>query len=128
MAVGIEWLIEAEGCNPQALTEPMVLRSIFASVIADLGLNVLHCFWHAFPAPGGITGFAALTESHLACHTYPEYGMATFNLYCCRERPQWDWESNLSATLSARKVRIIRIERGTAEYAFTANALAEGQR
>ncbi|MER3430342.1 MAG: S-adenosylmethionine decarboxylase [Blastocatellia bacterium] len=127
MAVGVEWLIEAEGCNPQALTEAAVLRSIFAAIIEDLDLRVLHSFWYEFPAPGGVTGFAALTESHLACHTYPEFGIATFNLYCCSERPQWNWESKLTTALSAEIVRISRIERGI-EVRTAANVPAEGDK
>ena len=27
--------------------------------------------WHQFPNTGGITGVSLLTESHLACHTFP---------------------------------------------------------
>lgn len=53
-----------------------------------------------------------LTESHLACHTYPEHGTATFNLYCCRERPEWDWTENLKKLLGAKEVKIERIVRG----------------
>jgi S-adenosylmethionine decarboxylase len=53
-----------------------------------------------------------LTESHLACHTYPEYGTATFNLYCCRSRPEWDWESELRSALSAGSVTVTKLERG----------------
>ncbi|MFN3419408.1 MAG: S-adenosylmethionine decarboxylase family protein [Pyrinomonadaceae bacterium] len=113
MAVGVEWLIEAEGCEPRYLSDERVLKQIFAGVIADLDLHVLHSFWHCFPFPAGITGFAALSESHLACHTYPEHGIATFNLYCCRERPQWNWKEKLTHSLGAQSVRIIKIERGS---------------
>ena len=53
-----------------------------------------------------------LTESHLACHTYPELGVATFNLYCCRNRPRWDWEKKLSDALSASIVTVRVATRG----------------
>ncbi|MCV4783507.1 S-adenosylmethionine decarboxylase, partial [Escherichia coli] len=46
-------------------------------------------------------------------HTYPEHGIATFNLYCCRERPQWNWKEKLTHSLGAQSVRIIKIERGS---------------
>ncbi|HMJ08495.1 MAG TPA: S-adenosylmethionine decarboxylase, partial [Pyrinomonadaceae bacterium] len=46
------------------------------------------------------------------CHTYPEHGTATFNLYCCRTRPEWDWESNLKETLKAANVKVTRVDRG----------------
>ena len=68
--------------------------------------------WHKFDGEGGVTGLIALTESHLACHTYPEYGTATFNLYCCRTRPEWNWEAELKTALGATEVNVQKIERG----------------
>jgi S-adenosylmethionine/arginine decarboxylase-like enzyme len=52
-----------------------------------------------------------LTESHLACHTYPEFGVATFNLYCCRERPSWPWDERLREMLGASAVSVRRVRR-----------------
>ena len=57
----------------------------------------------------------ALTESHLACHTYPEHGIATFNLYCCRTRPEWKWDERLTEMIGATNVNISKIERGSPE-------------
>ncbi|MDQ3064449.1 MAG: S-adenosylmethionine decarboxylase, partial [Acidobacteriota bacterium] len=71
--------------------------------------------WHKFDGAGGVTGLVMLTESHLACHTYPEYRTATFNLYCCRTRPEWNWETNLKKMLGASEVRVTKIERGNTE-------------
>lgn len=112
MIVGTEWLIEAAGCNQDKLREESVLRDVFARIIGDLGLKIIDAVWHKFDGEGGVTGIVALTESHLACHTYPENGVATFNLYCCRTRPEWDWEQNLKKALGAQSVNITRIERG----------------
>lgn len=113
MIVGTEWLIEATGCNAESLRDEAVLRSIFLSIVDDLGLKSIDEIWHKFPGEGGVTGLVALTESHLACHTYPEYGTATFNLYCCKERPEWDWKNILSQLLGAAKVNVTKIERGS---------------
>jgi S-adenosylmethionine decarboxylase len=112
MIVGTEWLIEAAGCNADALRDESVLRSLFDQIMDDLGLRSVGSIWHKFEGEGGITSLIALTESHLACHTYPEHGTATFNLYCCRTRPEWDWEGRLKELLAAREVLIQRIERG----------------
>ena len=112
MIVGTEWLIEATGCDPEQLRDEATFRSVFNNVIADLGLRSIGSVWHKFPGEGGVTGLIALTESHLACHTYPEYGTATFNLYCCRTRPEWDWEENLMTALGAAHVTVTKIERG----------------
>lgn len=113
MIVGTEWLIEAEGCDQNKLRDESALRGVFARIIGDLGLKAIDSVWHKFKGEGGITGMVALTESHLACHTYPEHGIATFNLYCCRTRPEWDWDGNLKAALGAVSVSVVKIERGT---------------
>lgn len=114
MIVGTEWLIEAEDCDADALRDAAVLRGVFARLIADLNLKTVgEPVWHKFPGAGGVTGLIALTESHLACHTYPEYRIATFNLYCCRERAAWNWEANIREMLGAKIVNVQKIERGS---------------
>ena len=112
MIVGTEWLIEAAGCDKALLRNEAAIRAILDQVIADLGLKAVGEVWHKFPGEGGVTGLLALTESHLACHTYPEHQTATFNLYCCRTRPEWDWEANLKTALGASAVNVTKIERG----------------
>ena len=112
MIVGTEWLIEAADCDPEKLRDESVLRAIFERVVAKLDLHVLDSVWHTFPGEGGVTGLAALTESHLACHTYPEHRTATFNLYCCRTRPEWDWKTEMNSALGAGRVSVARVERG----------------
>lgn len=112
MIVGTEWLIEATGCDPASLRDEKILKNILSRVIDDLGLRTVGSVWHKFEGEGGVTGLIALTESHLACHTYPEHGIATFNLYCCRTRPEWDWEANLGPDLGSSQVSITKISRG----------------
>ncbi len=113
MIVGTEWLVEAEGCDAEKLCDAEIFRRVFARIIADLGLKTVGKeIWHQFEGEKGITGLIALTESHLACHTYPEYQTATFNLYCCKNRPEWNWKENLREMLDAENVHIEKINRG----------------
>jgi S-adenosylmethionine decarboxylase len=116
LTVGTEWLIEASGCDPEALRDVGRLRGVFARAVAELGLRVVgEPLWHKFPGEGGATGLAMLTESHLACHTYPEFGVATFNLYCCRERPEWPWGERLREMLGAAEVCVRSVSRAADE-------------
>src|SRR5438132_9881566 len=90
---GTEWLVDALGCATERLRDESLLKDMCAEIIAALDLHVVGAgIWHRFPEPGGITGLYVLTESHLACHSYPELGLATFNLYCCRARREWPWQ------------------------------------
>jgi S-adenosylmethionine decarboxylase len=119
MIVGFEWIIDAGGCDAEALRDTEKLRAVFAAIISDLQLKTIgDGSWHKFSGEGGVTGLVMLTESHLACHTYPEHKSATFNLYCCRERPEWNWEENLREMLGAQKVTITIIERGNESDSF----------
>ena len=112
MTLGTEWLIDASGCDQTALADLDRLREIFERVVADLGLNVLgEIAWHQFDQPNGISGLALLSESHLTCHTYPECRAATFNLYCCRNRASWPWETTLKEMLGATDVKVRVFER-----------------
>jgi S-adenosylmethionine decarboxylase len=127
LTVGTEWLIEASGCDAEALRDVERLRAVFARAVAELGLRVVgEQLWHKFPGEGGATGLAMLTESHLACHTYPEFGVATFNLYCCRERRAWGWDERLREMIGAREVRVRSVIRSADEaHAEEAQALSE---
>src|SRR4051794_21988590 len=111
--VGVEWVVEALDCEPGRLCDSAVLQRTCERLLRELELHAVGPGqWHRFPRPGGVTGLYLLTESHLACHTYPEHALATFNLYCCRPRSRWDWESRLGEALGAERVLVRSLERG----------------
>jgi S-adenosylmethionine decarboxylase len=110
---GCEWLVDAVGCPAARLTDVAGLLRLSASIIERLELCVLgEPLVHQFPEPGGVTALYLLTESHLAWHTYPESGLMTLNVYCCRPRAPLDWAALLGSTLGADRVSVRRIVRG----------------
>jgi S-adenosylmethionine decarboxylase len=109
---GIEWVVDASGCDPAALADVTLLQSLFDRLIAELQLTpVGDPAWHVFATTGGVTGFVMLAESHLACHTFPELGTICLNVFCCRSRGDWDAERILSGMIGARLVDVRRLER-----------------
>jgi S-adenosylmethionine decarboxylase len=124
MMTGLETIVDARGCSADALRNLTSLRSLCERIVGDLELQVVgQPQWHVFPEPGGVTGLYLLSESHLACHTYPEFGLATFNLYCCRERAHWNWRGWLARELGAGEIDIRVIARG--EHVSIANQNGE---
>ena len=110
---GCEWVVEAHGCDPAALADARALSEVFADIIQRLDLRPIgQPAWHKFPEPGGgVTGLTMLSESHLACHTFPEYGSICLNLFCCRPRADYDFAGELKLRLGATAVRVRRIDR-----------------
>ena len=110
---GVEWVVDAAGCDTGKLRCLTAIQDACDQIIADLDLKVVGTPQsHQFPEPGGVTLLYLLSESHLAAHTYPEHGIATFNLYCCRRRNDWAWQQHLSILLSAQHVNVRSFDRG----------------
>lgn len=102
--VGSEWSVDVSGVDPARIAGASGrdrLAALFDALVAALDLHpVAEPVWHVFGGPHqGVTGIVALSESHLACHTFPESGGLTLNLYTCRERTAPDWAAVLTEHL-----------------------------
>src|SRR5436190_21947885 len=124
---GIEWVVEAFGCSSQPLRDVAVLQNLFSGIIREMKLRpVGQTHWHQFPGSGGITGLCLLSESHLACHTFPEHGTVCLNLFCCRPRDEWNFRDNLRRLLDAQSVAVQSIARQYVRLPASANAGSRG--
>jgi S-adenosylmethionine decarboxylase len=111
-AVGIEWVVDAGGCDAAALRDAAALEALFAAILDAARLTpVAPATWHRFPHTGGLTGVQVLAESHLACHTFPEHASLCLNVFCCVARPDWDLEGLVRRLVGAGEIRVRRIER-----------------
>jgi S-adenosylmethionine decarboxylase len=111
--LGGEYLVDAFGCRPDSLRSRPLLEELIGQLIRELALvSIGRPQWHTFPGHAGVTGLVLLTESHIAIHTFPERGTATFNLYCCRDRREWPWQARLTELLGATEVQVRRVARG----------------
>jgi S-adenosylmethionine decarboxylase len=109
---GVEWVVDAWGCEPESLRDTGAMVALFEAVIRDLKLRpVGEIQWYKFPGNGGITGMCLLSESHLTCHTFPEHGSLCMNLFCCVPRTEWGFEAALRERFGASEVSIRRMSR-----------------
>jgi len=108
---GLEWVVDACGCDPRALADREALERLFNKLIQDLRLHpAAEAQWHQFPVTHGITGMLLLEESHLTVHTFPEHGTLCLNLFCCRPRPAGDFAAWLEE-FHPEHVEVRRLER-----------------
>jgi S-adenosylmethionine decarboxylase proenzyme len=84
------------------MTDAAALRALCLRAVADSGLQPVGELFHAFAAPGGVTGMVLLAESHLAVHTWPELGAVTLDVFVC----------NLHADNSARALALLQALEG----------------
>ena len=109
---GTEWIVDAFGCAPDRLRDRARLVALLDAVVASLGLTVIGApHVHVFPGPGGVTALYVLSESHLACHTFPEFGSACLDLFTCHPVRPWPFKEGICRALSAREVRIRSLRR-----------------
>lgn len=109
---GCEWVVEALGCDVLALADLARLQELFDVLVRGMALHPVEpAVWHQFPGPGGITGMCLLAESHLACHTFPEYRSLCLNVFCCRVREDFDFAACLQDAVGATEVRVRKLAR-----------------
>ena len=65
----------------EALRDVADCQRFFEVQVAAHQLELVGAAYHGFAAPGGFTAVLALTESHLSIHTWPEHGLATFDVF-----------------------------------------------
>ena len=124
---GVEWVVEAFGCDAGRLTSVASMAGLLDEMIDALALRpVAPALWHRFPAPGGVTGLVLLAESHLAVHTFPEHGSLCLNLFCCAPRGEWTWADGLARHVGAGRVNVRQLARRYAPAGHASDDVARG--
>lgn len=77
---GLHIIAEFDSSNKEMLSSSSFFKNYINNAIAQQGLNRLGEFYHEFEN-GGFTAVVCLTESHIAIHTWPEYGRVTYDVF-----------------------------------------------
>jgi S-adenosylmethionine decarboxylase len=62
------------------LNDSAYCKYLFDALIQDLQLTKVGEVYHSFEN-GGFTAVVCLTESHVSIHTWPEFNVATFDVF-----------------------------------------------
>lgn len=79
---GIHIAMECSACPAELLSDAARLQELMVSCAQEAGATVVDSIIHSYN-PIGLSGVVVIAESHLAVHTWPEIGYASFDIYTC---------------------------------------------
>lgn len=111
-ALGHHLLVEFYNCNPAMLDEVEMIEHHMNEAARRCGATIVQSGFHRFE-PYGVSGVVVISESHLAIHTWPEYGYASVDLFTCGDdvQPLIAYEY-LREVFEAKGAEIQMIKRG----------------
>lgn len=81
-ALGRHILIELYDCDKNVLNNFKMVEDAMIGGAKECRAHVVQSVFHKFN-PHGVSGVVVIAESHLAVHTWPEYGYAAVDLFTC---------------------------------------------
>ena len=81
-SIGKQVIVDYYDCNRVIIDDLEKIRLIMRQAAIDCGATILDSTFHRF-SPCGVSGVFLISESHLAIHTWPEYGYVAFDLFTC---------------------------------------------
>jgi S-adenosylmethionine decarboxylase len=81
------------------------LNDILEECALQSKATILESKWHHFGEGHGVTGVLLLAESHITCHTFPEVGLACFDIFMCGNCDPQVASAYLTKVLSAHEFR-----------------------
>jgi len=81
-ALGRHILVEFYDCSPELMNDVVHIENSMVAAAETAGATVINSTFHHF-SPYGVSGVVVIQESHLAIHTWPEYGYAAVDLFTC---------------------------------------------
>ena len=109
--VGTHLVVDAWQAQPDLLNDPERIRQALFEAISAGEATLIDMCVHQF-SPHGVTATATLAESHIAIHTWPEYGYFAADLFFCGQGNPKEAMRVLQNALQAKQAKMKEIERG----------------
>ncbi len=111
-ALGRHILAEFYGCPMETLSDLEQIKQSMVAAALEAGAEVKETVFHQF-SPQGISGVVVISESHLAIHSWPEFGYAAVDVFTCGQTVDpWVSCNYLKQAFSAQNMSAREIERG----------------
>ncbi len=111
-ALGRQIMVEFYNCDSELLNDLDYIRDTMLKAARECGATVVKDVFHLFN-PHGVSGVVVIAESHLAIHTWPEYGYAAVDLFTCGNEIDAEIAFDiLQSELKAGSVSAVEMRRG----------------
>jgi spermidine synthase len=111
-ALGRHIIVEFYNCTPEKINDVVHIEKSMVGSAEEAGATVINSTFHHF-SPYGVSGVVVIQESHLAIHTWPEYGYASVDLYTCGDTVDpWVSHRYLKQALGAGHSSALEMSRG----------------
>ena len=111
-ALGNHILVEFMNCDPHIMNDVARIEKDMVEAAQVAGATVINSTFHHF-SPYGVSGVVVIQESHLAIHTWPEYGYAAVDLFTCGEMDAWISFDRLKECFKAKSYSALEMKRGS---------------
>jgi spermidine synthase len=111
-ALGNHILVEFMRCSPEIMNDVSGIERDMVEAARKAGATVINSTFHHF-SPYGVSGVVVIEESHLAIHTWPEYGYAAVDLFTCGDMDAWISFDYLKECFESASYSAIEMKRGS---------------
>ncbi|MGL4387780.1 MAG: adenosylmethionine decarboxylase [Brevinema sp.] len=110
--LGRHILIEFYNCNEEILGDPKLIKQHMNEAAIKAKATIIESVFHHFN-PYGVSGAVIISESHLAIHTWPEFGYAAVDVFTCGNTINpWTAFNFLEEVFQATRSESIEVPRG----------------
>ena len=111
-AAGVHLIVDLHGARN--LDDAPRVQQALQDCVQAAGATLLHIHLHRFEAHGGVSGVAVLAESHIAVHTWPEFGYAAFDVFMCGQADPHRTLDVLQRAFQPARIEVQALRRGPA--------------
>jgi S-adenosylmethionine decarboxylase len=111
-ALGKQILVELYDCASYILNDRNRIERVTKEAVQLSGATIIATTFHTF-SPFGVSGVVVIAESHVAIHTWPEYGYAAVDIFTCGDSiDPWAIKKYLKKELVSKNSSVMELKRG----------------
>jgi len=108
--IGTHLVVDAWESPSDFLNDPERIRQALVDAVSAGGATLIDLCVHQF-SPHGVTATATLAESHIAIHTWPEYGYFAADVFFCGAGEPKVAMEFLQNALGAKRAKVTELVR-----------------